>query len=120
MPRRIILATTIVALALLASPPAWAEGTSPCRASCAPGLRECLQTGRPGLRSCLRDCRAATASACPVGMDIEDCPEATDLHACVSRCRDARRKEIRACVQTGVDCNRRCNLPGPTPTATPR
>jgi len=118
--QRITLAASIAALALLASAPARGEESPRCRSACAPQLRECLQEGRPGLRACLRDCRAAASTSCPPGLDIEDCPEAADLRACVTLCRDARRKEIRACVQDGVACNRGCAHPGPTPTATPR
>jgi hypothetical protein len=114
---------TPLALALagtiLLSFPAFARDEARCPGRCAPQLRECLQDGRPALRACLRDCRAA--SDCPIGVDPEDCIDATELHECVDACRDARRIDIRACVGGSTACAARCAppLPGPTPTATP-
>ena len=117
MPKKIALAAIAAALLFLPNL-AVSQEAFRCRESCAPGLRACLQEGRPRLRDCLRQCRLAAGGACPDGVDVEDCTEATGFQACVGACRDVRRTEIRTCVQGSTDCAKHCR-PAPAPTATP-
>lgn len=86
----------------------------------AASLRNCLQLGRPDLRACLRQCRSLAGGACPDGVDIDDCIEATAFQECAATCRDVRRKQIRGCVQDSTDSGRCRTAPMPTVTPTPR
>jgi len=115
-----ILLAALAALLFLDTPAIGGE-TPGCPGSCKPALRECLQQGRPALRACLRQCRGEAGASCPVGMDVEDCTEASGLQACVADCRNHRRQDIRACVRGATDCSAACrNQPNPTATPTPR